>query len=127
MRPLLWIVAVLLGLAWSGLGWLLWRLAGAGGAAVVTVTRWLELEPSSTQWLADALDMAGWLAQLVVVLVWLIGLLVLVAMLWLVRKVGEAAGPENPRDEVAYGRQIVEGEITARNGAPTRPDAGRPD
>lgn len=127
MRPLFWIVAVLLGLAWSGLGWLLWRLAGAGGAAVVAVSRWLELEPSSTQWLADALDMAGWLAQLVVVLVWLIGLLVLVAMLWLVRKVGEAAEAENPRDEVVYGRQVVEGEITARNGAPPRPDAGRSD
>ena len=115
MRPLFWTVATVLALAWSGVSWLLWRLAGAGGAVVVTITRWLELEPATTQWLADALDMAGDVIQLVVVLIWLIGLLVLLIALWLVRKVGEVARQEGRlRDKVAYGRSMVEGEILRR-------------
>ncbi len=113
MRPLLAVVAAVLALLWSGLFWLLWRLAGAGGAGVVAVTRWLELEPSTTQWLADALDMAGDLLQFVVVLVWLIGLLVLAIALWLLRKMGEAIEADDPR-AAAYGQRVVEGEITGR-------------
>jgi hypothetical protein len=71
---------VLLGtsaLFWSLLAWALHAIAGSGSAAVVTVTRWLSLEPASTQWIADGLLLAGGVAQWLVVVIWLLGLGVL--------------------------------------------------
>lgn len=115
MSRLMWIIALVLGLSWSGLSWMLFRLAGAGGATVVAITRWLEIEPSTTQWLADGLDLAGGVVQLLVVLVWLVGLSVMGICLWLVRKIGVVASEANPRTDVAYGQTTVEGEIIRRD------------
>lgn len=83
MKGLIWTVLGVLGLAWSALAWLAHGLAGAGGPAVVTLTRWFDLEPSSTQWLADALSVAGGLAQWLVIAVWLMGAILLVLMGWM--------------------------------------------
>lgn len=78
-RPL---AALLLAFAvgWSALLWFLVANAGQAAPAVVTLTRWLELEPQSTQWLADALAQAGTALRWLLGAVWIIGLAGLAAM-----------------------------------------------
>jgi len=83
MKGFVWSVVGIAGLAWTGLGWALYSIAGSGGAAVVGMSRWLDLEPASTQWIADGFSMAGGIAQFLVVLVWLIGAGVLGLLAWL--------------------------------------------
>lgn len=70
-------------LAWSGLGWLLWRVAGAGEAAIFTISRWLGIDPASTQWIAELVALAGGIAQWLVALVWLAGMGVIGLLAWL--------------------------------------------
>lgn len=131
MRPLAWILGAGAAALWSGFGWLLYRLAGAGGGAVVAVTRWLEIEPSATQWLADGLDMAGGILQAIVVLLWLAGILLLAAVFWLLGRVTGVADGGNPRDgtvygpQAAHGQQVVDGEVLRRDGDRHRPDDGQ--
>lgn len=91
MKRVAWILVGLAALLWSGLGWALYALAGAGSPAVVRVTRWLEMEPESTQWLADGLAMAGDLAQLLVVIAWAIGMAALAAVGWLAGRAADSA------------------------------------
>lgn len=114
MKRLIFLVLLILGLLWSGLCWLLFKLAGAGSVAVVAVTRWLDFEPSSTQWLADGLAAAGGIAQAVVGLIWLLGAGALAVVALLVRK----ATPELPQ-QPAYRPmdppgQTIEGEVRSR-------------
>ncbi len=97
MKGFLWGVVAIAGLAWTGLGWLFYTIAGSGGAAVVGVTRWLELEPASTQWIADGLSMAGGIAQWLVILVWLIGVGVLGLLAWLGSEAMNSADAAVPR------------------------------
>ncbi|WP_199555509.1 hypothetical protein [Sandaracinobacteroides hominis] len=117
MKNLIWAVLGVLGLAWSGLAWLLHGLAGAGGPLVVTLTRWFDLEPSSTQWLADGLSMAGGLAQWLVVAVWLLGAVVLLLIGWMsgraIDSAEEAARQVNR--ERGYGAgPVLEGEFRSK-------------
>ena len=74
--------------------WLLHGIAGAGSAAVVSLSKWMGIDPSQTQWIADGLAAAGWLAQAVVILIWLLGMgvLGLFATLHAVRLVGRLHG-----------------------------------
>ncbi len=82
MKRAMWGLLGVLALLWSLFGWMLHALAGSGSAAVVTLTRWLDLEPASTQWVADGLGLAGDVAQWLVVLVWLLGMAVLGLVGW---------------------------------------------
>jgi hypothetical protein len=74
MKGLVWGFFGLLAALWSLAAWALHGLAGAGPAAVTTLTRWLGLDLAQTQWIADGLGAAGWLAQALVLLFWLMGL-----------------------------------------------------
>ncbi len=123
------LAVILLGIAlllWSGIAWLLYALAGAGSSVVVHVTRWLDLEPGTTQWLADGLAAAGGVAQWLVVFIWLLGAAAIGVVGWLLRQ----AVPV-PLDSSGLGRPdpdgpVIEGEIGARRVSKTRPsDAKR--
>lgn len=111
MKTGLWAVLGVLALIWSALAWFIWSLAGAGGAAVVTVTRWLELDPSATQWLADGLSLAGGAAQILVALAWLLGMVVLAIVARLAHKAEDAVRTASRHAEMAYGGPALDGEI----------------
>ena len=111
MRSALWIVLAVLGLFWSAVAWFVLLVAGAGGAVVVGVTRWLDLDPSATQWLADGLSMAGGLAQWLVVFGWALGMVVLGLVGWVAGRANEAVRQTSRHAEMAYGGAAVEGEI----------------
>jgi hypothetical protein len=129
MKGAVWGLFGFLAALWSLLAWLLHGIAGSGSAAVVTVSRWLDIEPSSTQWLADGLAMAGGLAQALVILAWLIGMAVLGLFGWMGSRAVdgvEDAGRELQRSvQVRGGGPVVEGEVTVRRVNPdTRTDDG---
>lgn len=111
MKGALWTVLGVLGLIWSALAWFLYSLAGAGGAAVVGVTRWLDIDPSSTQWLADGLSLAGGVAQWLVGLAWVLGVIVLVMIGRLAARANEAVLQASRHAEMAYGEPALEGEL----------------
>jgi hypothetical protein len=77
---LFFLVATLL---WSLLVLGLSRLLADGGASVVAITRWLELDPATTQWFADALAEAGSPGRGLMVLIWATGMGVLTFLVWL--------------------------------------------
>jgi hypothetical protein len=129
MKGAVWGLFGFLAALWSLLAWLLHGIAGSGSAAVVTVSRWLDIEPSSTQWLADGLAMAGGLAQALVILAWLIGMAVLGLFGWMGSRAVdgvEDAGRELQRSaQVRGGGPVVEGEVTVRRVNPNaRTDDG---
>ncbi len=114
---ILWLMA-LAGLLWSGLGWLLFSVAGSGGAAVVAVTRWLGFEPSSTQWLADGVAAAGGLAQILVVAAWAVGMTALVAIGLLAGRAAKSAArlqTELDRQRGYRAGPILDGEVKERS------------
>jgi uncharacterized membrane protein YhaH (DUF805 family) len=111
MKGALWTVLGVLGLIWSALAWFLYSLAGAGGAAVVGVTRWLDIDPSSTQWLADGLSLAGGVAQWLVGLAWVLGVIVLVMIGRLAARANAAVLQASRHAEMAYGEPALEGEL----------------
>lgn len=114
MKGFVWSVVGVAGLAWTGLAWLLHSIAGSGGAAVVGVTRWLDLEPSSTQWIADGLSMAGGVAQWLVILVWLIGAGVLALLAWLGGRAVDGASAATTRYPFPPGRDqtsVIDGQV----------------
>jgi hypothetical protein len=118
MKGAIWGFFGLLAALWSLLAWLLHGIAGAGSAAVVTISKWMGIDPSQTQWIADGLGAAGWLAQAVVILIWLMGmgLLALFAMTGARAASGmEEIGEELRRDaQVRGGGPVVDGEISRR-------------
>lgn len=115
MKRAAWGLLGLAALLWSGLAWGLHALAGAGSAAVVRITRWLELEPESTQWLADGLAMAGDLAQMLVLIGWAIGLAALGSVGWLIGRAAEGAETAL-RDRGGRPRgPVIDGEIHDRH------------
>lgn len=122
MKSALWMVLGVLGLIWSALAWFFYSLAGAGGAAVVGVTRWLEIEPSTTQWLADGLSLAGGVAQWLVVLGWLLGIIVLAVIARVVAKANEVVVTASRHAEMAYGEPALEGELRYKKVSPTPTD-----
>lgn len=73
-------ILLLLGLAWTAVLATLFALAGKGGAIVVRVSRWLDIEPATTQWLADGLDSAGPAARWLFAIVWAAGVAALAAI-----------------------------------------------
>jgi hypothetical protein len=77
------LVAVAAG-GWSLACFGLYRLLAAGSPAVFAVTRWLEIEPDSTQWLADGLAEAAPLAAGIAITVWLVGAAGIALAAWLV-------------------------------------------
>lgn len=111
MKGALWTVLGVLGLFWSALAWFIYSLAGAGGAAVVRVTRWLDIDPSTTQWLADGLSVAGGVAQWLVVFGWLLGVVVLGTVGWLATRADDAVRKASRHAEMAYGSPALEGEL----------------
>ncbi|MBS3960698.1 MAG: hypothetical protein KGZ61_02515 [Sandarakinorhabdus sp.] len=114
MKGLLWTVVAVAGAAWTGLGWLLHSLAGSGGAAVVSVTRWLQLEPASTQWIADGLSLAGGIAQWLVILVWLIGAGALGLLAWIGSKAVDGSTAATSRFPLSGGNgraQVIDGQV----------------
>ena len=121
MKTLLWILVGLGALAWSLLAWLLYAIAGSGGAAVVSLTRWLEIDPASTQWIADTLSLAGGIAQWLVVLMWLLGMAVLGVVGWLG---GQAAGAATAASRDAMRRAgagvgpVIDGQVSEKSVAP---------
>ena len=124
MKGAIWGVFAVLAALWSFVAWLLHGLAGAGSAAVVTVSKWLGIDPSQTQWLADGLGAAGWLAQAVVILIWLMGmgLLALFGLMGSRAASGmEEIGQELRRDAQVRGSgPVIEGEVAVRTMDPAR-------
>jgi|FEC22Drversion2_1045045.scaffolds.fasta_scaffold00946_16 hypothetical protein len=115
MKRAAWILLALVALVWSGLAWVLHALAGAGSPAVVRLTRWLEMEPESTQWLADGLAMAGDIAQLLVLVGWAIGLAALLLVGWLAgRAVDAAETARRDRSQPSRG-PAIDGEVSDRH------------
>jgi uncharacterized membrane protein YhaH (DUF805 family) len=118
MKTAIWGFFGLLAALWSGFAWLLHTLAGSGGAAVMTVSRWLDIEPSSIQWLADGLAMAGGLAQALVILIWLMGLGLLLLFGWMGSRAADGVedmGRELERDRAVRGSgPVLDGEVQSR-------------
>lgn len=117
-------VLVLLGLMWTLVLGALFLLAGAGSVVVVQVTRWLDLEPASTQWLADGLDAAGAIARWLFAIVWALGVAMLVAVGRLLARVRPPA-PDRARGAPGSGAPGVTIDGAARRvdgrGRPGRP------
>ncbi len=111
MKGALWAVLGVAGLIWSALAWFIYSLAGAGGAAVVGITRWLDIDPSATQWLADGLSLAGGVAQWLVGIAWAIGVIVLFVIGRLFSRANEAVLQASRHAEMAYGEPALEGEV----------------
>jgi hypothetical protein len=118
MKAAIWGVFALLAALWSLFAWLLHGIAGAGSAAVVSLSKWMGIDPSQTQWIADGLGAAGWLAQGVVILIWLIGMGVL--GLFGVMGTRAVSGMEEIGEELRRGAEVrgqgpvVEGEVSLR-------------
>ena len=114
MKGFVWSVAAVVGLAWTGLAWLLHSLAGTGGAAVVSISRWLDIDPDSTQWIADTLALAGGIAQWLVLIVWLIGAAVVLMLGWLGGRAIDGARFETGgmHESELHGRStIIDGQV----------------
>ncbi|MFN7398890.1 MAG: hypothetical protein ACK5SX_07470 [Sandaracinobacter sp.] len=122
MKAAVWSFFGFLAALWSLLAWLLHGIAGSGSAAVVSVSRWLSIDPSRTQWIADGLAAAGWLAQALVVLLWLMGMALLLLFGWLGSRAAEGVGElgEEMRRSPAVrgGGEVVEGEVALRRVGP---------
>jgi hypothetical protein len=118
MKGAIWGLFGFLAALWSLLAWLLHGLAGSGSAAVVTLSRWLDIEPASTQWLADGLAMAGGLAQVLVVLAWLVGMGMLGLFGWMGSRAVDGVedmGLELQRSAQVRGAgPVIEGEFAVR-------------
>lgn len=121
MKLVTWL-GVIGALLWSGLGWLAWTIAGTGEAAVVTLSRWLQIEPSSTQWIAQAFALAGGIAQWLILLVWLMGMGVIGMLVWLG---AQASAALDEAQSIALRRdmaqrdlgngEIIQGEVRERS------------
>ncbi len=98
---------------WSGLTWLAWTIAGAGEASVVTISRWLGLNPSSTQWIAEAFALAGGIAQGLIALVWVAGLGVIALLAWAGSQLPALANDHQPHNGRQPGR-VIDGHVTDR-------------
>lgn len=124
MKAAIWGFFALLAGFWSLLAWLLHGIAGAGSAAVVSLSKWMGIDPSQTQWIADGLAAAGWLAQAVVILIWLLGM----GVLGLFGVMGSRAvsGMEEIGEELRRGADVrgggpvVEGEVALRRMDPAQ-------
>jgi hypothetical protein len=124
MKAAIWGFFGLMAAMWSLLAWLLHGIAGAGSAAVVSLSKWMGIDPSQTQWIADGLAAAGWLAQAVVILIWLLGM----GVLGLFGVMGSRAvsGMEEIGEELRRGADVrgggpvVEGEVAVRRVDPAR-------
>ncbi len=125
MKGLVWGLFGLLAALWSLFAWLLHGVAGAGGAAVTTVSRWLEIDLARTQWLADGLAMAGGLAQGLVIIFWLMGMGLILAFAWMGSRTVDGLrdmGAELERDPGMRGPgAVLDGELVRD------PQARRPD
>ena len=124
MKGLVWGLFGLLAALWSLFAWLLHGIAGAGGAAVTTVSRWLEIDLARTQWLADGLAMAGGLAQGLVIIFWLMGMGLILMFAWMGSQAvnnARALGEELQRDPaVRGGGEVLDGEVIEERVQPVR-------
>ncbi len=121
MKGALWAVLGVLALIWSALAWFIYSLAGAGGAAVVGISRWLDIDPSTTQWLADGLSLAGGVAQWLVGIGWLMGIIVLAVVARLAARAEDAVRTASRHAEMAYGEPALEGELRYKKVSEARP------
>ena len=124
MKGLVWGLFGFLALLWSGFAWLLYALAGAGGAVVTHVTRWLEIDLATTQWLADGLALAGGMAQVLVIIVWLMGMGLILMFAWMGSQAAAGAqmlGEELQRDPAVRGTgTVLDGEVVEERVQPVR-------
>ena len=124
MKGLVWGLFGFLALLWSAFAWLLYALAGAGGAVVTHVTRWLEIDLATTQWLADGLALAGGMAQVLVIIVWLMGMGLILMFAWMGSQAAAGAqqlGEELQRDPAVRGTgTVLDGEVVKEQVQPVR-------
>jgi hypothetical protein len=81
----------------------------------VRLTRWLEMEPESTQWLADGLAMAGGLAQVLVLVGWGIGLAALAGVGWLAARAADGVEAAGRTRRTAGRGPVIDGEVRDRH------------
>lgn len=91
MRRVMWILLGLGALLWTSIAWLLHSIAGSGEAAVMTMTRWLQIEPASTIWLAEILAAIGGPTQVLVWIGWALGMAALGLVAWFGTRVADEA------------------------------------
>ena len=117
MKLVMWLAAIG-ALLWSALGWLAWTIAGKGEAAIVTLSRWLQIDPASTQWIAEAFALAGGIAQWLILLVWLMGMGIVGILTWLGSQAAIAARDLEMKTSPYLNSRdngIIDGEIEGRN------------
>ena len=130
MRRLMWVLLGLAALIWTAIAWLLHSIAGSGEAAVVTITRWLQIEPASTIWLANILAAIGGPTQVLVWIGWAIGMAGLALVAWFGSRVADEAAAVSRG--LAAGERMrlepaVEGQIRSKTvGEATPPPPERP-
>jgi len=114
MKRLMWILLGIGALVWTSIAWLLHSLAGSGEAAVLGISRMLQVDPTSTIWLADILGAIGGPTQVLVWIGWAIGMAALGLVGWFGSRVAHEA--ETVSRSIAESRApLVEGEIRARS------------
>jgi len=124
MRQVAWILLGLAALLWSLFAWALHAIAGSGEAAVTTMTRWLQIDPTSTIWLADLLATIGGPTQILIIIGWLIGMAALGLTGWFASHVTDQArsiASEAARAARETPGVFVDGEVKAKTFAPPPP------
>ena len=124
MKGLVWGLFGVLAALWTLFAWLLHALAGAGGAVVTNVTRWLQIDLATTQWLADGMALAGGMAQVLVIIVWLMGMGLILMFAWMGSQAVNNArvlGEELQRDPAVRGTgTVLDGEVVEERVQPVR-------
>lgn len=77
------LIFLVAGLVWTAVAFGLYLLLADGGASLVAITRWLDLEPATTQWFADTLALADLPARGLVLIIWSAGLALILWLAWL--------------------------------------------
>jgi hypothetical protein len=125
MKRVMWILLAIAALLWTAMAWLLHSLAGSGEAAVLGITRWLQIDPTSTIWLADILGAIGGPTQVLIWIGWAIGMAALGLVGWFGSRVANEAA--NVSRGIQESRApTVEGQIRERSVASAPPPPERP-
>ncbi len=114
MKRALWILLGLGAFLWTSLAWLLHSLAGSGEAAVLGLTRWLQIDPNSTIWLANIFGAIGGPTQVLIWIGWAIGMAAMGLVGWFGSRVANEAASLS-RTMADNRRPTVEGQIRERS------------
>ena len=128
MKKAMWVVLGFVALLWTSIAWLLHSIAGSGEAAVMTLTRWLQIEPASTIWLASILAASGGPTQVLVWIGWAFGMAGLGLVAWFGTRVADeaAAVSRGIAGGGAGAEPAVEGQIRSRTVSVAPPPPERP-